>query len=348
MCSSDLTSSLTTVGTIGTGVWQGTAVGSTYGGTGQTTVTTGDLLYGSATNTWSKLGIGTTGQILRVVSGAPAWGTDYLGTVTSVGGTGTVNGITLTGTVTSSGNLTLGGTLSGVSLTTQVSGTLPVANGGTGLTTLTAGYIPFGNGSSAFSSSSNLFWNNSTIQLGIGTSSPYAPLTVRVAVDNDVVTDIRNTSGTNPYGMRVGLTGASPNNGTNYFLTCPDSTTTRASILSNGGISNYAANNVILSDRREKINFSPAKSYLDVICAIPVQTFNYIDQNLEIDGGLTLGVVAQDVQAVAPELVTEGDWGTKDNPKMRLEIYQTDLQYALMKCIQELKADFDLYKALHP
>jgi hypothetical protein len=57
------------------------------------------------------------------------------GTVTSVGGTGTVNGITLTGTVTSSGNLTLGGTLSGVSLTTQVSGTLPIANGGTGETT---------------------------------------------------------------------------------------------------------------------------------------------------------------------------------------------------------------------
>jgi hypothetical protein len=34
-----------------------------------------------------------------------------VGTVTSVGGTGTVNGLTLTGTVTSSGNLTLGGTL---------------------------------------------------------------------------------------------------------------------------------------------------------------------------------------------------------------------------------------------
>jgi hypothetical protein len=57
------------------------------------------------------------------------------GTVTSVGGTGTVNGITLTGTVTTSGNLTLGGTLSGVSLSTQVTGTLPIANGGTGATT---------------------------------------------------------------------------------------------------------------------------------------------------------------------------------------------------------------------
>jgi hypothetical protein len=50
------------------------------------------------------------------------------GTVTSVGGTGTVNGITLTGTVTNSGNLTLGGTLSNVSLATQVTGNLPVTN----------------------------------------------------------------------------------------------------------------------------------------------------------------------------------------------------------------------------
>ena len=64
----------------------------------------------------------------------------YTGTVTSVGGTGTVNGISLSGTVTSSGSLTLGGTLSGVSLTTQVSGTLPIANGGTGQTTATSAF----------------------------------------------------------------------------------------------------------------------------------------------------------------------------------------------------------------
>ena len=57
------------------------------------------------------------------------------GTVSSVGGTGTVNGLTLTGTVTSTGNLTLGGTLS-VNLASDVTGTLPVANGGTGLTSI--------------------------------------------------------------------------------------------------------------------------------------------------------------------------------------------------------------------
>jgi hypothetical protein len=76
------------------------------------------------------------------------------GTVTSVGGTGTVNGITLTGTVTSSGSLTLGGTLSGVNLATQVTGTLLTANGGTGstataycsLTTNVTGTLPIANG----------------------------------------------------------------------------------------------------------------------------------------------------------------------------------------------------------
>lgn len=60
----------------------------------------------------------------------------YTGTVTSVSGTGTVNGLTLTGTVTSSGSLTLGGTLSNVNLASQVTGTLPITNGGTGATTV--------------------------------------------------------------------------------------------------------------------------------------------------------------------------------------------------------------------
>lgn len=43
------------------------------GGTGYGSYTTGNLLYASATNTLSKLAIGTTGQVLTVVSGVPAW-----------------------------------------------------------------------------------------------------------------------------------------------------------------------------------------------------------------------------------------------------------------------------------
>jgi len=147
------------------------------------------------------------------------------------------------------------------------------------------------------------------------------------------------------YGLRIDLAG-DPNGTSPEMLYCSGASNLRMNVRSNGGIANYSANNVNLSDRREKTNFAPATSYLDKICAIPVQTFNYIDQNIEQDGGLTLGVIAQDVQAVAPELVMESNWASKDEePKMRLSIYQTDLQYALMKCIQEQQAIIDSLKA---
>jgi len=68
--------------------------------------------------------------------------------VTSVGGTGTVNGLTVSGTVTSTGNLTLGGTLA--INDGDWSGTdLSVANGGTGAGTHTANGVLIGNGTSA-------------------------------------------------------------------------------------------------------------------------------------------------------------------------------------------------------
>ena len=55
-------------------------------------------------------GAGTNGQVLTTNgTGTLSWTTNGAGTVTSVGGTGTVNGLSLSGTVTSSGSLTLGG-----------------------------------------------------------------------------------------------------------------------------------------------------------------------------------------------------------------------------------------------
>jgi hypothetical protein len=171
--------------------------------------------------------------------------------------------------------------------------------------------------------------------------------------NNNIIRAANSAATGNVYCGYFQYSGQAPNNTVSQFITCNDTGATRAVIRANGGLANFSANNVNLSDRREKTNFTPATSYLDKICAIPVQTFNYIDQNMEEDGGLTLGVVAQDVQDVAPEMVMESNWGTEEEPKMRLSIYQTDLQYALMKCIQEqqalitqLQADVATLKAL--
>lgn len=66
-------SSITTLGTITTGTWNATVIDEIYGGTGLSSYATGDILYASGTNTLAKRTIGSNGQVLKVVSGAPNW-----------------------------------------------------------------------------------------------------------------------------------------------------------------------------------------------------------------------------------------------------------------------------------
>ena len=133
----------TTFNGAGTGL-TGTASSLSIGGnaataTSATTATNlaggaaGSLPYQSASGTTTLLAAGTDGYVLRLASGVPAWSADYTGTVTSVSGTGTVSGITLSGTVTSSGSLTLGGTLD-LSTPPAIGGTTPNTITGTTIT----------------------------------------------------------------------------------------------------------------------------------------------------------------------------------------------------------------------
>jgi len=147
---------------------------------------------------------------------------------------------------------------------------------------------------------------------------------------------LQNNATTASLGRGIGIKNNTDfNTNSGEFIYCTGAGNGRFYVNSNGGVYNYSANNVNLSDRREKKNIEPAPSYLDRICQIPVKTFLFNDQT---DTDLNLGVIAQDVQAVAPELITEANWGTREEPRMRLSIYEADLKYALMKSIQELKA----------
>lgn len=67
--------SITTLGTIGTGTWNGSTIGPAFGGTGLTTYTTGDLLFSSASNTLSKRSISTIlgSRLVTSDTGIPVW-----------------------------------------------------------------------------------------------------------------------------------------------------------------------------------------------------------------------------------------------------------------------------------
>ena len=54
-------------------------IAATQGGTSSATYTTGDILYASSANTLSKLGIGSTAEILTVASGIPDWAPKFSG-----------------------------------------------------------------------------------------------------------------------------------------------------------------------------------------------------------------------------------------------------------------------------
>ena len=66
-------SSITTLGTITTGTWNGDTITEAHGGTNQTSYTRGDILYATADNTLAKLAIGTAGQMLVSDGTDVAW-----------------------------------------------------------------------------------------------------------------------------------------------------------------------------------------------------------------------------------------------------------------------------------
>ena len=80
-------SSISTVGTITTGTWNGTTIDVANGGTGKASTTANALLLGNGTSALTEVTAGTTGQVLTIVSGVPTWASPAISTFNEQTGT---------------------------------------------------------------------------------------------------------------------------------------------------------------------------------------------------------------------------------------------------------------------
>jgi hypothetical protein len=184
-------SSITTVGTVGAGTWQGSAIGISYGGTGATSktagynaltpiTTLGDIVYGDGANSATRLAGNTTTSKrfltqtgTGAVSAAPGWNAIVDGDIPSALTGKTYNGLSLTTNATGfqvsggttaktlvvSNNLTLAGT-DGSTLNIGGGGTLGSA---AFLTSFTANGVVYASSTSALATGSGLTFNGSTL-----------------------------------------------------------------------------------------------------------------------------------------------------------------------------------------
>ena len=196
----------------------------------------GSLLYSDA-NSCETTAVGSSGQIMQSAgTSAPAWSTaTYPATTTAnqilySSATNTVGGISTAATsalVTNSSSvpsLVSGSTANRLlrtngtaisfaqaALTTDVTGTLPVANGGTGTATaFTSGSVVFAGGSGVYTEdNSDLFWDDSNKYFSIGTATPLTTFNIYKATSPTFLMQ-NSTSGeaSASRGLSLDLTGA--------------------------------------------------------------------------------------------------------------------------------------------
>jgi hypothetical protein len=138
--------------------------------------------------------------------------------------------------------------------------------------------------------------------------------------------------------------GTDSNDATQRFIICDaGASVPRAEIRSNGGLANSSGNNVNLSDERVKTDIKPLGSMWDKFKAIEIVAFKYKDQTHDDNN---IGVVAQQVESVAPEFVDVDGFGETPEDGVPLKtIYTEDFHNAAIKALQEAMARIEQLEA---
>jgi hypothetical protein len=149
-------------------------------------------------------------------------------------------------------------------------------------------------------------------------------------------------------GITIDFDNRAPNDANSYFWAANDSVGTRGVFMSNGGLHNYSANNVNLSDRNAKKNIASAAGTWDCLKEWEIVNFHYKEQSDNAD--LNMGVIAQQIAESCPEVVTvfqDAREATETEPAQEERIGVKDQQMVWMaiKALQEAQLRIETLEA---
>jgi len=148
---------------------------------------------------------------------------------------------------------------------------------------------------------------------------------------------------TDPYGLELVFSGATPNNTSNWWLYCADSTNAKAVIYSNGTFgSRTGTYGSIISDEKYKQDILDANSQWDDIKNLRVVNFKF-KQDVELEGETALrqiGFIAQEAEKVSPNLVYEST--DRDTGETWKSVKTSIIEIKAIKALQEAMAKIEI------
>ena len=149
--------------------------------------------------------------------------------------------------------------------------------------------------------------NNGNV--GIGTTSPGHAFTLEKGGGGDLISDLRATHSTNPYGIRIIFTNGNPDNNTNYFIAGNGSDGIKFIVYSDGDVKNHDNSYGSISDERIKQDIRDSNSQWNDIKNVRVRNFKKKDDVREYGENAweQIGVVAQELETVSPKLIKHSD-----------------------------------------
>ncbi len=296
-----------------------TVLDETYGGTGNTSYATGDLLYASAANTLSKLTVGTNGYILTSNGTIPTWtagSSISVNTATNLAGglAGSVpyqsgpGATTFLGIGAANRVLTSSGTAP--QWVTSLTGLTGVSSSGLTNTSLTAGRVVYSTTGGAQTDSANLTFDGTTLTSAGLASSGVSTLDKLVKIGDSGFTLPAVLSATAPAKLYVSTAtvtdGSSANGATNVLGTIVSLGSTTVAASNTGVTYTNLATLYIAGAPTAGTNVTITNPYALYIAggasyfggAVTYGGNLTVTGNLQVDGNTTLGNASADTVTV--------------------------------------------------